>query len=149
MALSLVAAVGQNDLSVGAAEAMPSPRSAVERLSELVDCIGEAVQSRPVADRLAEAGIVVRIDLHDAPGTSLTLLFDRTPPAAIVGTPPDWPSVRLWITLDDLEAIFREGTYLPMKIVSGEVRFEGTVRKLLRVMPILRRALAASQSSAA
>jgi hypothetical protein len=33
--------------------------------------------------------------------------------------------------------------------VSGEVRFEGTVRKLLRVMPILRRALAASQSSAA
>jgi hypothetical protein len=134
---------------VGFEDAMPTPRSRAERLSALVDCIHTAVENRHVAERLAGAGIVVRIDLLDAPGTPLTLLFDRTPPAAIAGTPSDWPPVRLWMTLDDLEVVFGEGTCLPMKILSGEVRFEGVVRKLLRVMPILRWAVCASLDSAA
>ena len=38
----------------------------------------------------------------------------------------------------DLEGMFREGEYLPIRILSGAVSFEGHVRKFLRVLPILR-----------
>jgi hypothetical protein len=129
------------DPSAGTQGPIPTHHSPEQRLGRLVDLLTVALGDASVARRLAEAGIVVRIDLVDAPGAALTFLFDRTPPSAVGGTAPDWPAVRLWMTLDDLESICNEGSYLPMKILSGEVRFEGMVRKFLRVMPILRRAL--------
>jgi hypothetical protein len=112
-----------------------------EHLDRFIELMQDALAHADESARLGEAGIVVRIDVTDVPGTIITLLLDRTPPALILGTAEHWPTVRLWMAAGDLEAFHSEASYLPLKIVSGEVRFEGMVRKLLRIMPVLRNAL--------
>jgi hypothetical protein len=42
----------------------------------------------------------------------------------------------------DLEAVLSRSDFLPLQILSGDVQFQGFVRKLLRVLPILTAAAA-------
>jgi len=90
------------------------------------------------SERLGVSGIVVRIDVTDLPDQVITLLFDRTPAQAVGHRLPIREDVRLCMSSTDLDGMFREGEYLPMKILSGAVAFEGHVRKFLRILPILR-----------
>jgi hypothetical protein len=140
MALALAAAVSRDDPPVVVGGGLSTPESPGERLSALVESLRLAFTNPSAARRLAELRIVVRIDLVDVAGPPVTLLLDRPQPEVIAGAIADWPALRLWMKLDDLEAIFRDRTYLPIRILSGEVRFEGMVHKLLRVMPAILRA---------
>jgi hypothetical protein len=42
------------------------------------------------------------------------------------------------MTTADLEAMFDDGEYFALKILSGDVAFEGPVRKFLPLLPVLR-----------
>ena len=111
------------------------------RVARFVDLLTQALEDPALADRLASTGAVVQVDLDDAPGSPVTFLFDRSPASVMAGQ-PERADIRLWMSIDDLESLADEARFLPMRITRGEVRFEGCVRKFLRVVPILRRALA-------
>ncbi|EHN11017.1 hypothetical protein PAI11_21510 [Patulibacter medicamentivorans] len=94
------------------------------------------------AERLAQADVRALIEVTDVPDATVALLLDREPPRVVVGAILDEePTVRLYLTAADLDGMLDQGTHLPMAILAGEVRFEGAVRKLLRVLPILRGAV--------
>lgn len=117
--------------------AVPSgePQEAVARFVRRVEWI---LRDPSIAARVSAAAIRVRIELTDAPEQVVHLLFDRREPTVTVDAPPEPPTVRLVLDSADLDALLSEGSHLPMAILAGQVTFEGAVRKLLRVMPILR-----------
>ncbi|WP_026909913.1 SCP2 sterol-binding domain-containing protein [Patulibacter minatonensis] len=104
-----------------------------------VEDVEGALEDEQAAKRLALARVRVQIDVTDA-DVSVLLLLDRDPPAVVVGRSDQRPNVRLSISSGDLGAMLSEGSHLPMAILAGDVVFEGAVRKLLRVLPILRAA---------
>jgi hypothetical protein len=110
------------------------------RATTFVDLLSEALADERTAERLAFADAVVQVNLIDAPDSVITLLFDRSPAAVTLGA-SEQPEIRLWMSCQDLDLLANEGVFLPIKITTGEVRFDGCVRKFLRVLPILRRAL--------
>lgn len=112
---------------------------AVDPVDVFVRRIRRILADPQIAARVAAAAITVRIDLTDAPARSVALLFDRTPPAVEDAGPAlGRATVRLMLDSQELDALLNEGSHLPMAILDGAVTFEGSVRKLLRVMPILR-----------
>jgi hypothetical protein len=118
-----------------------SEQSASDRLATFIERLEVALNDRVISERLASAKTVVRIELLDLPGHGVTLGLDEAP-ATVRAAPPTEPAeVQLWMTSADLDALASEDVFLPIKITSGEVRYEGFVRKFLRVIPILRDAL--------
>jgi hypothetical protein len=117
--------------------------SADERqaIDDFVSRLSRAFASRGVSAQVAEAGIVVSIEVDGLPRTHAHLLLDRVPCVARVGPAPGRPDVRLRLPLRALSVFWDDGSHLALRTLSGEIRFEGTVRKLLRVMPILRDAV--------
>jgi hypothetical protein len=102
--------------------------------------VQSAFEDRQAARRLSLAGVRAQFDLTDAP-LSLTLLLDRYPPELVTGVAAERPTVRISLSSEDLGTMLAEGAHLPMAILAGDVVFEGSVRKLLRVLPILRGAV--------
>jgi hypothetical protein len=123
-------AVPDGDLARPARDA-----DAVERFARRIELI---LRDPMVSARVAAAGITVRIDLEGAADRSVTLLFDRQPPTVERGVATAHPTVRLVLAPAALDRLLSEASHLPMAILAGDVVFEGAVRKLLRVMPILR-----------
>jgi hypothetical protein len=115
----------------------PVPSIARHRVDRFVDVLGRTLEDADVAERLCKAGVSVRIDLKDLPGTVIMLLFAEPPARIAMGLPKVHPDVRLWMWSADLESVLRKRTHLPLQILAGAVEFEGYVRKLLRVLPIL------------
>jgi len=107
------------------------------RLDRFMKILTAALADDDVSERVCRAGISVRIELKDLPDTFVTLALDAPPARALYGTHGISPDVRLWMWSADLEAILAQRSYLPLQILAGEVEFEGYVRKLLRVLPIL------------
>ncbi len=123
---------------------VPVPGGPVDRFAQRVRL---ALADRQVAERLAEADVRAVLELRDVPDAALTLLLDRDPPMVVAGSPNDAaPTVRLTLDADDLDRMLADSTHLPMAILAGEVVFEGAVRKLLRVLPILRSAVADAEA---
>jgi hypothetical protein len=125
---------------VPAAAEVPSiARRRAQRFAEILEAV---LDDRETAARLSVAGVMVQITVTDVPGFTLTLLLDESPARLMRGIAHERPDVRLEMRSADLDAMFRDGQYLPMQILSGEVSFDGCVRKFLRVLPILRAAAA-------
>jgi hypothetical protein len=101
---------------------------------------------RETAERLSVAGVMVQITVTDLPApeseATFTLLLNQSPAHLTRGIGHHCPDVRLRMRSADLDAMVRDGQYLPMHILSGEVSFDGCVRKFLRVLPIMRAAAA-------
>ncbi|MCK9250591.1 MAG: SCP2 sterol-binding domain-containing protein [Solirubrobacteraceae bacterium] len=116
-------------------------------VARFVARVGAALEGPGVAERLAQADVRVRIDVADDPGATITLLLDRDPPRIGPGVLTDDPTVRLTLPTTDLDAMLDDSTHLPLAILGGDVAFEGAVRKLLRVMPILRGAVEAVEAA--
>ena len=115
------------------------PDAAPDPVDVFVRRIRRILSDPQIAARVSAAGITVRIDLSDVPGRSLALLFDRNPPTVEEsGAAQVHPTVRLMLDSRELDALLNEGSHLPMAILAGAVTFEGSVRKFLSVMPILR-----------
>jgi hypothetical protein len=121
------------------AEVPSSVRHRVERFAELLEAV---FADRETAERLSVAGVMVQITVTDVPGVTMTLLLNQSPAELMRGIAHDRPDVRLRMRSADLDAMVRDGQYLPMHILSGEVSFDGCVRKFLRVLPIMRAAAA-------
>ena len=86
--------------------------------------------------RLGSAGTSVTFSIVDAPKASVTLLLDRQPPAVADGSEPAEITIELTA---ELAASFARGELaLPTRIFSGEVPYNGPVRKYLSFDPILR-----------
>jgi hypothetical protein len=86
--------------------------------------------------RLGSAGTSVTFSITDAPKASVTLLLDRQPPAVADGSEPAEITIELTA---ELAASFARGELaLPTRIFSGEVVYNGPVRKYLGFDPILR-----------
>ncbi|MDO9352726.1 MAG: hypothetical protein Q7T55_03470, partial [Solirubrobacteraceae bacterium] len=110
-----------------------------EDVARFVQDVEGALDVPQAARRLSLAGVRAQIDVTDA-GLSVTLLLDRFPPAVRIGRAQDRPTVRLQIDAAGLDTMLAEGSHLPLAILSGDVVFEGSARKQLRVIPILRAA---------
>lgn len=121
----------------GASDA-PTP-GLPDEVARFVQDVEGALEVPQAARRLSLAGVRAQIDVTDA-GLSITLLLDRFPPAVRIGGAQDRPTVRLEIDAVGLGTMLAEGSHLPMAILAGDVVFEGSARKLLRVLPILRAA---------
>lgn len=109
-----------------------------EAVARFVRRITWVLEDPAISARVAAAGISVLIELADVPDRVVALRFDRKAPSVVVDESLERPTVRLVLRSGDLDALLSEGSHLPMAIVAGDVAFEGAVRKLLRVMPILR-----------
>ena len=110
------------------------------RFERFVATLTAVLADEDVAFRLGRARVTARLALTDLPDRTITLLFDRSPAAMSIERQSGRPDVTLEMTCADLEGVFTSGEYLPLRILSGTVVFEGEVRKLLRVLPILRSA---------
>jgi hypothetical protein len=111
-------------------------RDAEEILDSFVRTLREGVASKRLDDRLALASTTVTITLADEPDLSTTLMLDRSPIEIVDGAVDS--EAAMWIASADLQRIFWGDFYLPMAIANGRVRVRGTIRKFLRVVPILR-----------
>jgi hypothetical protein len=115
----------------------------VQRFAELLEAV---FADRETAERLSVAGVMVQITVTDLPApeseATFTLLLNQSPAHLTRGIGHRCPDVRLRMCSADLDAMVRDGQYLPMHILSGEVSFDGCVRKFLRVLPIMRAAAA-------
>lgn len=105
---------------------------------EFVRAVEAALAVEDVNARMTTAGVLVRIDVTDRAMQPVLLGFD-TKPAYVTQEPrAQRADVVIKLRSDELgDAIFRSGE-LPLRILSGAVRFEGNVRKFLRVLPVLR-----------
>jgi len=124
-------------------------RSAAERIQHYVDVVNAALADRDVGDRVAQAGVLVRLDFADRAVQPVFLRFDDAAPSATLEPQARRPDVTLALTTADLGACLRQGEQLPLRILSGEIRFQGPVRKFLRVLPVLRTALYAQETARA
>lgn len=108
-------------------------------VSEIARALEGLVLDPIYAARLAGAGITVTVDIVDSePAAALTLLLDRTP--IEIGTYLlDSPDVLLRVPAAELQALWDGDEHLPTLIAVGRVGYRGPVRRLLRVLPVLRR----------
>ncbi len=117
------------------------PTDAALGTGELHVVLAEALRDREVARRLRQADVAARVRIG---GDAVALLLDRDPPA-VAQAGPD-PAVELAVTHEDWER-FLAGR-LPLAVaVAGDHR--GPVRRLLRVMPIVRRLVVEARTRSA
>jgi hypothetical protein len=135
-------ALAHNLVGGSATNAAPVPSIAEHRMQRFMRVLQLAFAQDDVAERLSKAGVTVRISLKDLPQTSVMLLLDRSPSRVEAGTGEGRPDVWLSMWSADLEAVLSRSDFLPLQILSGNVQFQGFVRKLLRVLPILTAAAA-------
>ena len=99
----------------------------------------EAAADDPRLSRtLARANTTVRIELMDDPDLAATLLLDRTPIEVVDGDTRG--DVELSIASVDLDRLRSPDFHLAMAIARGRVQYTGSVRKFLRVTPVVRHA---------
>lgn len=117
--------------------------SPAQRVTSFVAAVQEALRDEAVAFRVGQAGVLVRLDFTDRPVQPIFLALDVEPPHATVEAQARRADVVLTMTTADLDNCLRQGDELPLRILAGDIRFEGYVRKFLRVLPVLRAAVQA------
>lgn len=117
------------------------------RINHYVDAVNAVLADDDVAARVAQAGVLVRLDFADRPVQPVFLRFDEDRPSATMEPQPRRPDVTLGLKTADLGDCLRQGEHLPLRILSGEISFQGPVRKFLRILPILRAALFARKTA--
>lgn len=118
-----------------------STATVAERITRFVEVIATALQDEAVAFRAGQAGVLVRVDFTDRPVQPIFLALDEDRPRATLDPVPRRPDVVLTMDSGYLDDCLRQGEELPLRILRGDIRFEGYVRKFLRVLPVLRAAV--------
>jgi phospholipid/cholesterol/gamma-HCH transport system ATP-binding protein len=92
-----------------------------------------------IGRRLAHAQTTLEVHLVDTdPELSFTVLADREPVEMVSGSVGE-AEVDLFATMADTVGFFAGELHLAMAIARGDVSYTGPVRKVLRVIPIMRR----------
>jgi hypothetical protein len=118
-----------------------------QRIAAFVAAVEEALLDEAVVFRVGQAGVLIRLDFTDHPVQPVFLALDEQPPRATVTALPRRPDVVLTMTTAELNGCLRQGEELPLRILRGEIKFEGYVRKFLRVLPVLRAAVQANDDA--
>jgi hypothetical protein len=113
----------------------------------LMHVIGAAAEEHMLRERLAEAHVRVRVEPTDAPASAIGLELAEGRTRVVDARSPCDVVVRL--TDATLARILGGHGHLAMEIVAGEVTYEGPIRRLLRVLPILRRVAASLEPATA
>jgi hypothetical protein len=104
----------------------------------ILDAFDEAARSSELARKLEQAETRVRIDLVDAPHPrSIGLCFEPGSVAGFDGAPAD-PEVTIYIRCQDFADFWAGEMHPATMIAEGVVGYEGPVRKVLRMVPIVR-----------
>lgn len=106
-----------------------------------------ALADEETARRAVTAGVVAVVYVTDLPGAAATLHLDRMPARVECNPPATAPDIVLTLPSTHLDSLHAGRQYLPLQILRGEVAFEGHIRKLLRVLPILHGAPSAADTS--
>jgi hypothetical protein len=122
------------------AESPPAGAGKVEAIFAATHVVlAELIGHEVYGERLALAGTTVEINLVDAPSpTAFSMLLDRNPVELVEGSYPD-AEVKLYMTADDLAAFWSGHLHAAIAITDGRIGYRGPVRKVLRVLPIVRR----------
>jgi hypothetical protein len=93
----------------------------------------------PRIGRLAKARTSVTFQIRGHPGAAATVLLDRDPPILAAGAEP----AEIVIEFDRAQAAsFAIGEFsLPPRLLTGDVAYQGPIRKYLMVDPVLRAVL--------
>lgn len=127
----------------------PTAARAQDVYDAFVSIMTQAMNDSELTRRLASAEVVANIHLRDSPqGLVLALHLDRTPIELTAGAVPG-AEVDLFIDTDDVMRFWTGEINLAMRIIHGDVAYEGPVRKLLRIVPIARRLVSDFQAQAA
>lgn len=122
----------------GSVAALREPATPAEQIAAFVATVSAALADDDIAERLGQAGVLVRLDCTDRPVQPIFIALDAARPHITLDPPTRRPDVVLTLTTPDLDGCLRQGVELPLRILSGEIAFEGCVRKFLRVLPVLR-----------
>lgn len=126
----------------------PSAAHAQDVYDAFVSIMTQAMNDSELTRRLASAEVVANIHLRDSPQQLvLALHLDRTPIELTAGAVPG-AEVDLFIDTDDVTRFWTGEINLAMRILHGDIDYEGPVRKLLRVVPIARRLVGDFQAQA-
>lgn len=132
-------AFGNAGLGVERSNAVPTADEARAVFDAFHRIMQRAATDGEIGERLAFAQVVTHVHLRDAPeDLTMTLLFDRAP-VEVADRAVGHPDVELWIDTNDVVRFWTGDMHLAMGIMHGEVEFKGPVRKLLRIVPIVRR----------
>ncbi|PTL59569.1 hypothetical protein [Paraconexibacter algicola] len=127
----------------------PTADHAQDVYDAFVSIMTQAMNDSELTRRLASAEVVANIHLRDSPqDLVLALHLDRTPIELTAGAVPG-AEVDLFIDTDDVMRFWTGEINLAMRILHGDIAYEGPVRKLLRVVPIARRLVSDFQAQAA
>lgn len=129
------------DAASGQAAGQEPAREEVEEVYARFKSVMEiAAEDEFLGRRLALADTTVTVEFVDAPGepVALSLLLDRDRIEVVDGAIPD-AEVRLLANTRDVHLFWSGELHLAMAIANGAVRYEGPVRKVLRIVPIARR----------
>jgi hypothetical protein len=123
-------------------ERVAAPTSVV--IADAAYRLAWALSDPATARQVTRAHIVVQVTVGAGPGQTLTVDLRSTDDQRGRPRGRRHSEVRLTAHGDDLDLFWRTDKRLPLMILSGEVAFEGPVRKLLRVLPVLRAAAASA-----
>jgi len=129
------------------AERSDVPRPSSADVDELIDAVAELMDvlagNAELASRVAIVKATVALVVTDAPqGSSASVgvsFADGRP--ALVAIDQDTADIRLYLDAGDLARVLVGDIELAILIAQGEAAYEGPVREVLRVMPIIRGAL--------
>jgi len=117
----------------------PSARVDPARMLELfAQVVERAAADSRFGERLALARTTVLMQLGDSEELMATMIFDRHPVSVRPGLVGD-PEIEIRMSPEEFERFWSDGVHPAMAIAEGRITYEGPVRKILRVVPILRR----------
>lgn len=111
------------------------------RIADTVAALDGVFALEEVAAKVRQAGVLLRLDCTDRAVQPIFLILDEDPVRVTLDPPGRRPDVVLTLTTESLRAVMCYGVALPLRILSGEIAFQGPVRKFLRVLPVLRAAM--------
>lgn len=117
----------------------PPTREEAERIHDgCVQMLKLAAADELVGKRLALAQTTLQVHFVDAEPLVITVLLDREP-VEVTDRALGEAEVHIFIKTRDVDRFWTGDLELAIAIISGEVTYQGPVRKVLRIVPILRR----------
>jgi hypothetical protein len=134
----VVAALRARRPAAGAGRAASDQAANAQKLCHAtIDMLAAIAADPELGPRVACADTTVDVHLIDAAEpASFAMLLDRTPIEALDGATGE-AEITVYLTAADLRAIWAGELRPAIAITDGRLGYEGPVRKLLRVLPIM------------
>jgi len=135
---SIARAMNPSNATAESDERPSTPASPVLMLERFAQVVERAAADPRFGERLALARTTVLMQLGESEEMMATMIFDRHPVSVRPGVVGD-PEIEIRMSPEEFERFWSDGVHPAMAIAQGRISYEGPVRKILRVVPILRR----------